>query len=89
MLKKFLEPLTRNEPVISSLFVTGNVGVGKTALTKFVLLNIPAKINYAYVPVKEGCLSSATYAHKASFGGYHPLQLMAPPAASTLSTAKS
>jgi len=54
MLKKFLEPLTRNEPIISSLFVTGNVGVGKTALTKFVLLNIPAKINYAYVPVKEG-----------------------------------
>ena len=54
MIKKFLEPLTRNEPIISSLFVTGNVGVGKTALTKFVLLNIPSKINYAYMQLKEG-----------------------------------
>jgi len=53
VLKRFVEPLTRNEPTISSVFITGGVGVGKTSLAKFVLLNIPAKINYCYIQLRE------------------------------------
>lgn len=51
-IRKFLEPLCHNEPTACNLFITGNVGVGKTALTRFVLLNIPSKVNYVYVQLK-------------------------------------
>lgn len=53
-LKRFLSPLESNEPTVSSMFITGNVGVGKTVVTQYVLLNIPSKINYCYIRLREG-----------------------------------
>jgi len=50
---KFLEPLKRQQPTASNLFITGGVGVGKTVVAKFVRLNIPKEINSCYVQLNE------------------------------------
>ena len=61
MLRMFLSPLLTGQPLLQSMFVTGTVGVGKTALTKFILRDLPSAGIYFKLSEADSSLPRILY----------------------------
>jgi cell division control protein 6 len=60
-LKKFLEPIVHGTPQLYNLHVTGNVGVGKTLLTKFIIRELPAMSYYIKLTEADDTFNKVLY----------------------------
>jgi cell division control protein 6 len=59
--KKFLEPITQGQPQLYNLHVTGNVGVGKTVLTKFITRELPTMSYYIKLTEADNTFNKILY----------------------------
>jgi cell division control protein 6 len=59
--KRFLEPITQGQPQLYNLHVTGNVGVGKTVLTKFITRELPTMSYYIKLTEADNTFNKILY----------------------------
>jgi cell division control protein 6 len=60
-LKRFLEPIMQGQPQLYNLHVTGNVGVGKTVLTKFITRELPTMSYYIKLTEVDNTFNKVLY----------------------------
>jgi cell division control protein 6 len=60
-LNRFMEPLTRNEPQLYNLLVTGTIGVGKTVLTRFITRELPSMSFYIRLTEADDAFSKILF----------------------------